>query len=359
MKKKRIASICLSLFVLSIFVSSSMSQPIELKKEDVPGKLATTFRMMKIQGPTVDLKAPGEDVIWDFTSYQSDEIETWEVVEAVTSPYIERFPTANLIYKLTRAAHDTVSYNFIESNDSALTELGQVSLVGETITDSLILLNPDPRFYFPVKYGDSWITRRPLTMNVLGADLPVMDSSYYKVDAHGILKCALGDIPCLRVYQHEITTVYLALASFVVQDVINYYWVANEYGILANIYGENEVTDPNYTEASHAYFMLDFTTKVEHAHSSGTAPAEFKLLANYPNPFNPSTQIEYWVPQSADVSLRVFNSLGQEVAQLFNGRRMAGHYRTDWNARNLPSGQYFIRLGNGNQTLTQSCILLK
>jgi hypothetical protein len=76
-------------------------------------------------------------------------------------------------------------------------------------------------------------------------------------------------------------------------------------------------------------------------------PAQFDLRQNYPNPFNPSTNISFSLPKAAYVSLRVFNTLGQEVSSLVNERKEAGYYQVTWNA-NAPSGIYFYRLQAGD-----------
>jgi hypothetical protein len=86
---------------------------------------------------------------------------------------------------------------------------------------------------------------------------------------------------------------------------------------------------------------LTDVTSVERV--STDVPKEFSLNQNYPNPFNPSTSISYSLPKAAVVSLRIFNTLGQEVASLVNGRKEAGYYQATWNA-NVPSGVYFYRL---------------
>ena len=78
-------------------------------------------------------------------------------------------------------------------------------------------------------------------------------------------------------------------------------------------------------------------------------PTAFTLMQNYPNPFNPTTTIRYTLPQSAQVSVRVYNILGQEVAQLNNELQTAGVHETVWSGRNtsgqiVASGVYFYRL---------------
>jgi len=90
----------------------------------------------------------------------------------------------------------------------------------------------------------------------------------------------------------------------------------------------------------------------------GVPPTKFVLEQNYPNPFNPSTIISYSLPKTASVSLRVFNTLGQEVAQLVNERKEAGYYHVTWNAT-VPSGIYFYCLQAGEFVETKKAILLK
>ncbi|MCH8303842.1 MAG: T9SS type A sorting domain-containing protein [Candidatus Marinimicrobia bacterium] len=65
---------------------------------------------------------------------------------------------------------------------------------------------------------------------------------------------------------------------------------------------------------------------------------------NYPNPFNPTTILEYSLSQQADVSLIVYNLLGEEVARLVEGAHQAGNYKISWDASNISSGIYFYRL---------------
>jgi dienelactone hydrolase len=95
--------------------------------------------------------------------------------------------------------------------------------------------------------------------------------------------------------------------------------------------------------------------------SESRAPrvVSFLLEQNYPNPFNPSTTIQFSIPHSAHVDLKVFNSVGQEVATLASEELVAGTYTRQWNAARSASGVYFYRLQAGGFTETKKLILVK
>ena len=100
--------------------------------------------------------------------------------------------------------------------------------------------------------------------------------------------------------------------------------------------------------------LLDNNTEGE----SGSA-TEFSLNQNYPNPFNPSTIIAYSIPQSANVTMLVYNSIGQTVRVLENGFKNAGNYTVSFNATELPSGVYFYRIDAGQFSQIRKMMLLK
>jgi hypothetical protein len=88
-------------------------------------------------------------------------------------------------------------------------------------------------------------------------------------------------------------------------------------------------------------------------------PKRFTLAQNYPNPFNPSTTIQFQIPNSSFVNLKVFDILGREVATLVNEEKPAGSYEVEFEASNLPSGVYLYKLQAGNITETKKMILLR
>ena len=90
------------------------------------------------------------------------------------------------------------------------------------------------------------------------------------------------------------------------------------------------------------HYFFDVITEV--ILQSVSLPNYFTLQQNYPNPFNPSTTIKYALPQASHVSLSVFNTLGQRVSLLVDGKQEAGYHEVNFNASSLTSGVYFYRL---------------
>ncbi len=93
-------------------------------------------------------------------------------------------------------------------------------------------------------------------------------------------------------------------------------------------------------------------------------PDDLVLKQNYPNPFNPSTHIDFSLPQSGNVTLQIFNILGQNVNTLVDGFLEKGHYSIEWQATDysgnqVASGIYFYRLVEGVRSETRSMLLIK
>ncbi|MCC6395943.1 MAG: T9SS type A sorting domain-containing protein [Bacteroidetes bacterium] len=88
-------------------------------------------------------------------------------------------------------------------------------------------------------------------------------------------------------------------------------------------------------------------------------PQRFALYQNFPNPFNPSTEIRYDIPSTGQVRVAVFDMLGREVAGLFDGNQTAGQHAARWNAGNAASGVYLCRVEWEGKALVQRMMMLK
>ncbi|HEX3074095.1 MAG TPA: T9SS type A sorting domain-containing protein [Ignavibacteriales bacterium] len=88
-------------------------------------------------------------------------------------------------------------------------------------------------------------------------------------------------------------------------------------------------------------------------------PTVFSLAQNYPNPFNPETKISFSLPQSGKATLKIYDMLGREVAELINGEMEKGSHSVNFNGRNLSSGVYIYRLQSGAFAESKKMALIK
>lgn len=86
---------------------------------------------------------------------------------------------------------------------------------------------------------------------------------------------------------------------------------------------------------------------------------EFELKQNYPNPFNPSTRISFAIPNASFVNLKVYDTIGNEIAVVVNEEKQAGNYSVDFNANDLTCGIYFYQIRAGSFIETRKMTLLK
>jgi len=89
------------------------------------------------------------------------------------------------------------------------------------------------------------------------------------------------------------------------------------------------------------------------------SPNKIELSQNYPNPFNPTTTISFSLPQSGNVTLKVYNTIGQQVAELVNGYKEAGVHTVNFSASDFNSGVYFYRLETESFSELKKMILVK
>ena len=122
--------------------------------------------------------------------------------------------------------------------------------------------------------------------------------------------------------------------------------------------------DKNISPGSYDYRLkqIDFDGSFNYSDAVSVKvdiPEQFSLKQNFPNPFNPSTQIEFNIPRDGFVNLTVYNSLGQQIANPVNGFTKVGNHTVTFNAGNLASGIYYYRLEAGGNTLLKKMMLLK
>ncbi|MBN2367163.1 MAG: T9SS type A sorting domain-containing protein, partial [Calditrichaeota bacterium] len=94
-------------------------------------------------------------------------------------------------------------------------------------------------------------------------------------------------------------------------------------------------------------------------HLTAEIPKVFALFQNYPNPFNPVTTIRYDVPKQSQVTVKIYDVMGREVAELVNDPHAAGSYSVIWNANYFASGIYYYRMKAGDFVSVRKLVLMK
>ncbi len=228
-------------------------------------------------------------------------------------------------------------YAVIGCNESD--RLNKQWLVIEGETDTLC-----QRWVFP---GDKWLSVELAGFDAYttadGVDLQWTTASESNADHWEIERCVNG------------TSTFEKLAELEAQNSASgaTYRYADRYGVAGTTYDYRLIdVDASGVRTAHSTVSARF----------GETPAavlEYNLADAYPNPFNPSTTISFTVPEVSEVTLRIFDVSGREVASLLNGPVNAGEHVVEWNAEGLPSGTYFYSLTAPNYTATKKLLLLK
>jgi len=137
-----------------------------------------------------------------------------------------------------------------------------------------------------------------------------------------------------------------------------YQWVVPTGIASSNCYIKYTIYNPGgtYTTTNLNPFMVGILLGTN---SNEEINLEYRLEQNYPNPFNPVTKINYALPKSGFISLKVYDLLGREVVNIVNENKAAGNYSVDFNAGRLTSGVYFYRLESNGFVDTKKMMLVK
>jgi hypothetical protein len=342
----------LLLFIVTSFTSFAQ---ITITGNDVLNIFAvgnsTTLHQDTLQS-TVNIGSTGGGNNWDFTGLQSNLTVDIMSVDPVTTPYASNFTGADFciysmgFYQGFQAEIWTYSSvnGFVDNMGSATTS---IALPGFVIT-----LENDPgrhTFQNPTTFGGQWMQTYTQTLTITG--VPPNSSTVSlnaNVDAYGTMTLpGGGTYDALRI-REEVTVSGITSVS---------YSFVSRSGAQVNIpaVSSNPPTS-GMIDAESTSYNLAIISSVEQI---DVMPQEYNLSQNYPNPFNPTTNIEYSIPEQSFVELKVYDILGNKVAELVNEFQSAGTYRADFSGEGLASGLYIARIKAGNFTQSIKMSLLK
>lgn len=296
------------------------------------------------------------------------------------------------------------------SNASSSLVNGTYSAISKDINGYDAYANPSPvteSSIFLYRYNDThWIIGAGITFNggdIIDREGPAGSEVYYYIETASQTPDnltftntgVLGEAPYptssntplpveLSLFSATVNDKDVELLWVTATEVNNYgFEIERQYQMLGNkqqewqnicfIEGHGNSNSPKYysypdnsIESSGKYFYrlkqtdidgtFDYSDVVE---ASIVSPNNFELLQNYPNPFNPTTSISYTIPGNGNVTLSIYDILGNRVALLENGNRTAGSYSTSFDASKLTSGIYFYTIRSGNFTETKKMLLMK
>ena len=168
-----------------------------------------------------------------------------------------------------------------------------------------------------------------------------------------LMFCILGLTSTAGLAQNKITSSVLGSGGTTTSG--------NNHRIVGTL-GQNLIgVSSNANNTSSAGFWdqpTDLITSVEQIEND-LLPTEFRLEQNYPNPFNPSTTIQFSLPKTSNVTIRIYDILGREVATLLDEEYQPGQYKIIFEAGQLASGLYMYRIQAGDFRETKKLMLLR
>ncbi|KAF0216210.1 MAG: hypothetical protein FD178_1276 [Ignavibacteria bacterium] len=237
------------------------------------------------------------------------------------------------LYNMDEVAR-TVAYKHGKTPDYHLRFNKQKAREDHWEIETTDLLLPGPNYYWNDKFPSGY---------VIEAKIPLKDLA---------TKRNTAAMPLDEIYVKEGFRVMFDLGIFDADDL-----TVNRK---SRIFWTPSNKDHGYENATlWGFTWLGDTDVIATGVEDAEMPVTYSLDQNYPNPFNPTTQIKYSVANAGNVSLKVFDVLGREVADLVNKHQDAGHYSVNFNASALSSGIYFYRIESGSFVSVKKMMLVK
>ena len=343
-------------------VSFSFSQ-ITITSTDVQALYAVNKGWRSLQSQTLSISmnigsSSSSSQTWIVpTVAWADTMRNDNLVPSAT-PYASRFPRATHAQRSSYSYSGTIytSYHYVRITTDSLIDLGSASRVQESGKDTTYYnTNYLVTTLLPVTFGKTSSRRDSIS---IFAGAYIIQRSTETVDAFGSLTVPAGTFQALRTKEVSISeTTYPGVPA--TKDTSTYYsWMTKEgYQI--------DITTKDRNPGSGSIPITTITYSYLVAGSTGIAdqwislPTDYKLYQNYPNPFNPTTAISFSLPKAGDVTLKVFDALGKELATLASGEHAAGLHTFHWSGEGYPSGIYFYRLMIGGRLQVGKMSLVK
>lgn len=198
-------------------------------------------------------------------------------------------------------------------------------------------------------YENTWVGVKALSSDLANVNIFIWYSTYTDVDADYYSWLTAGGMPSDSLFTDADGGVVIAgfpPLTLNTDETVTYYFAVAAAPDKATLIADMDSAVQKYST-------------ITSLRDEKILPAEFSLKQNYPNPFNPSTSISFTLPSKENVYLKIYNSLGEEVAELLNNELDAGTYTFNYNASGLSSGIYFYTINAGSFVQTKKMMLIK
>ncbi|MGH7497108.1 MAG: FlgD immunoglobulin-like domain containing protein [bacterium] len=318
---------------------------------------------------TVNVGSAGANQTWDFrTMILQTQKSTHQFLAPQDTPFGGQFPQSNFVQKSFFAAEPGIaSYLYFQAASNGLNFLGDAFQTPDTfyVTPSAAqAVTP-----LPLQLGISWNSVQSDTFGDPQSFATITaTTTSLTVDTWGRVRLPVGDFDCLRIRANSQTiakTIVLGMVSRSdTTSGIGYSWISKNDFEVAQASSQDGETDPNFTNASGFSRLISFTSSVASHTSTTEGLARFELVQNFPNPFNPETQIKFELHRAGLAELSVYNLTGEKLRILVSAHLPAGTHTFKWNGkdeagRSLPSGIYLYRLRHGTLEQSRTMLLLK
>jgi len=314
---------------------------------------------------TIDIGTPGGGNNWNFSGLQISPLIqiSNESVDPATSPYSGDFPGADICIRSNGVAYGISSeiYSYLTLDGSALSSMGNGS-TSSALPGFVNIITFDPDMIsasLPQTFNTFWTESYTQTIvsKLNGTPVSSIMQNVMRdvfVDAYGSMTLP-GGVTLEALRMEDVWTIVTEDAPVTSHS----FTFVTKSGAEVNIPVEETSGNSgvvNVLTDGQISWNVGLSSDVEQI---STLPEDFALSQNFPNPFNPTTLIEYSIPEASFVELKVYDVLGTEVATLVNEEQSAGIYRADFSGSDLASGLYIAKITAGNYTNTIKMSLLK
>lgn len=343
----------LKLFLISFLFGSTVNAQIVLDSNRKP-VVGDSFTTSDMDTTGVHEGASGSNILWDFSNVAATGTQwTANYINPSEVPGDSLFPDADVAVN-----YDELSYSFYD------TESNTVHALGMAFKDfSIVYFNTEKVSEYPFTFNSTFLDNFQAEYELeKGLIVHNIGITQFTGDAFGNIVLPDGsshNALRVKIFRQTADTMFIMgiPASTTEFKATTYEWYTNEskFPVFGISYIEIDVNGTITTDK-----QVDYNTETAtDVDDENLNPGNFTLEQNFPNPFNPETIIKYSINSNQFVSLKVYDVLGNEIADLINEEKPAGVYEVKFNGNGLSSGIYFYKLQTGGLTETKKMILMK